>query len=196
MEDSLPVPPQAPLPELRNGLLVSYSISYREFDPMGKAVSGWHHMRISATQGAPSITLRHLKPSTQYSVMVQALTLAGAGPGATAPLCLTQEEGEFGKRPTGHILNSCISLGHCISLCLQLSPLHQRQQLTPRLLQSQDGQTPPQQVQSLVVITKEYFTLPQVYSYNVFHCGSRLNMYFDCILNHGRRSSRMKGWQK
>lgn len=70
---------------------------------MGKPVSGWHHTRVPATQEALSFILRNLKPSTKYGVMVQALTLAGIGPGANTPLCSTLDEGELRKWPTGYI---------------------------------------------------------------------------------------------
>lgn len=86
---------QPPQPELRNGLLLTYSVSYREYDPTVKNFRGWRHLRVSATREVSSVVLRNLNPSTKYGVMVQALTNAGIGPAATAPLCSTLDEGEL-----------------------------------------------------------------------------------------------------
>lgn len=90
--NSIRVTWRPPQPELRNGLLLTYSVSYREYDPTVRNFRGWRHLRMSATQEVPNIVLRNLKPSTQYGVMVQAVTNAGIGPAATAPLCSTLDE--------------------------------------------------------------------------------------------------------
>ncbi|XP_075889037.1 cell adhesion molecule DSCAML1-like [Nelusetta ayraudi] len=90
--NSIRVTWRPPQPELRNGLLLTYSISYREYDPTVKNFRGWRHLRVSATREASSVVLRNLNPSTKYGVMVQALTNAGIGPAATAPLCSTLDE--------------------------------------------------------------------------------------------------------
>ncbi|KAF3693822.1 Down syndrome cell adhesion molecule -like protein Precursor [Channa argus] len=76
-------PPRA---DLRNGVLRSYSISYRENDPVGRV---WQHQSISATRELESIVLTNLKPSTMYEVFIQAKTNAGIGPSSRASLCST-----------------------------------------------------------------------------------------------------------
>ncbi|XP_028315868.1 Down syndrome cell adhesion molecule-like isoform X2 [Gouania willdenowi] len=78
-----------PRPDLRNGILRSYSISYREFDPAGRHFGQWHHISVKAMQEIESLLLDKLKPSTMYGVLVQAKTHAGIGPASTAPLCST-----------------------------------------------------------------------------------------------------------
>ncbi|XP_069027541.1 cell adhesion molecule DSCAM-like isoform X1 [Embiotoca jacksoni] len=82
-------PPRA---ELRNGVLRSYSISYREFDPAGKQFKRWQHLSLTATHEVESVVLKNLKPSTEYGVIIQAKTNGGIGPASTAPLCSTPDE--------------------------------------------------------------------------------------------------------
>ncbi|XP_018531275.1 cell adhesion molecule DSCAML1 [Lates calcarifer] len=81
-----------PRPELRNGVLRSYSITYREYDPAGKQFKRWQHQSVTATRELESFTLTNLKPSTKYGVLVQAKTNAGTGPTSSAPLCSTLDE--------------------------------------------------------------------------------------------------------
>lgn len=88
---------QPPRPDLRNGVLRGYSISYREYDPSGRQFKRWQHHSVSATRELESITLSNLKPSTQYGVLVQAKTNAGIGPASTAPLCSTLDESKLGN---------------------------------------------------------------------------------------------------
>ncbi|TNM98701.1 hypothetical protein fugu_013265 [Takifugu bimaculatus] len=66
-----------PKPDLTNGVLRSYVISYREYD---KQFGRWQRLSVSATREVESIVLSNLKPSTQYGVLVQAKTNAGVGP--------------------------------------------------------------------------------------------------------------------
>ncbi|XP_030000529.1 Down syndrome cell adhesion molecule homolog isoform X2 [Sphaeramia orbicularis] len=82
-------PPRA---DLRNGVLRSYSLSYREYDPAGRHFKKWQHQSITATREVETLTLTNLKPSTKYGVLIQAKTNAGIGPAATAPLCTTHDE--------------------------------------------------------------------------------------------------------
>ncbi|XP_029021764.1 cell adhesion molecule DSCAM-like [Betta splendens] len=82
-------PPRA---ELRNGALQSYSIHYREYDPVGRAFRKWQHQSVVATQESESTVLLNLRPSTRYGVIIQARTSAGAGPASTASLCSTLDE--------------------------------------------------------------------------------------------------------
>ncbi|XP_047440371.1 protein sidekick-1-like [Mugil cephalus] len=82
-------PPRA---DLRNGVLRSYSISYREFDPVSQQFKQWHHRSVAATRDVESIVLNNLKPSAMYGVLIQAKTNAGIGPPTTAPFCSTLDE--------------------------------------------------------------------------------------------------------
>ncbi|XP_061541881.1 cell adhesion molecule DSCAML1-like [Phycodurus eques] len=82
-------PPRA---DLRNGILRSYSIRYIEYDPVGRHFKQWHHQSVTATQSQESLILSGLRPSTQYSVLVQAKTNAGIGPASSALLCSTLDE--------------------------------------------------------------------------------------------------------
>ncbi|XP_054649071.1 cell adhesion molecule DSCAML1-like [Dunckerocampus dactyliophorus] len=82
-------PPRA---DLRNGLLRSYSISYKEYDPAGRPSKRWQHQSVGATREEESLILNGLKPSTKYGVLIQALTNEGIGPASTAPLCSTFDE--------------------------------------------------------------------------------------------------------
>ncbi|KAI4819118.1 hypothetical protein KUCAC02_004395 [Chaenocephalus aceratus] len=81
-----------PRPELRNGVLRSYSISYREYDPAGRQFKRWQHLSVPATRELESIVLSNLKPSARYGVIIQAKTDAGIGPASNAPLCSTLDE--------------------------------------------------------------------------------------------------------
>ncbi|XP_071375955.1 protein sidekick-like [Centroberyx affinis] len=81
-----------PKTEQRNGVLRSYSISYREYDAAGRQFKKWHHQSLTATRELESIILGNLKPSTKYSVLIQAKTNAGIGPASAAPLCSTLDE--------------------------------------------------------------------------------------------------------
>ncbi|XP_077589069.1 cell adhesion molecule DSCAML1-like [Stigmatopora nigra] len=78
-----------PRTDLRNGVLQSYSVSYREYDPVGRHFQRWQRRIVPATGAQESLILTGLKPSSQYGVLVQAKTQAGIGPAATAPLCST-----------------------------------------------------------------------------------------------------------
>ncbi|XP_040903392.1 protein sidekick-1-like [Toxotes jaculatrix] len=82
-------PPRA---DLRNGVLRSYSISYREYDPAGRQFKMWQQQSVAARQEVETLILNNLKPSTNYGVLVQARTYAGTGPPSTAPLCSTLDE--------------------------------------------------------------------------------------------------------
>ncbi|XP_037636462.1 Down syndrome cell adhesion molecule-like protein 1 homolog isoform X2 [Sebastes umbrosus] len=75
-----------------NGVLQSYSIRYREYDPAGRHFKRWQYLSVTATREVESVVLSNLKPSTKYGVLVQALTSAGIGPASTAPLCSTLDE--------------------------------------------------------------------------------------------------------
>lgn len=85
---------QPPRPDLRNGVLRSYSISYREYDPNGKQFKRWQHLSVTATREVEIVTLINLKPSAFYGVLIQAKTNAGIGPASTAPLCSTLDDGK------------------------------------------------------------------------------------------------------
>lgn len=50
-----------------------------------------------ATQELESVILSNLKPSTKYSVLIQAKTNAGIGPASDAQLCSTLDEGKLGN---------------------------------------------------------------------------------------------------
>lgn len=89
---SIKVTWKPPRPDLRNGVLQSYSISYREYDPSGRQFKKWHHLSVTARRELESVILSNLKPSTKYGVLVQAKTNAGIGPASTAPLCSTLDE--------------------------------------------------------------------------------------------------------
>ncbi|XP_034454494.1 protein sidekick-1-like isoform X2 [Hippoglossus hippoglossus] len=89
---SIKVTWKPPSADLRNGVLQSYSISYREFDPVGMQFKRWQHKSVTATRELESIVLSNLKPSTKYGVIIQAKTKAGIGPASTAPLCATLDE--------------------------------------------------------------------------------------------------------
>nr|XP_033488472.1 Down syndrome cell adhesion molecule-like protein 1 homolog isoform X1 [Epinephelus lanceolatus] len=89
---SIKVDWKPPRLDQRNGVLQSYSISYREYDPAGKQFKKWQHMSVPATREQESIILSNLKPSAKYGIIIQARTNAGIGPASTAPFCSTLDE--------------------------------------------------------------------------------------------------------
>nr|XP_046261881.1 Down syndrome cell adhesion molecule homolog [Scatophagus argus] len=89
---SIKVTWKPPRPDLRNGVIRSYSISYREYDPEDRHFKMWQHRSVHATQEVESVVLSNLKPSTSYGVLIQAKTNAGIGPSSTAPLCSTLDD--------------------------------------------------------------------------------------------------------
>ncbi|XP_056294653.1 cell adhesion molecule DSCAM-like isoform X2 [Pseudoliparis swirei] len=89
---SIKVTWKPPRLDQRNGVLRSYSISYREYDSVGRQFKRWQHVSVTATQELESAILNNLKPSKKYGVIIQAKTNAGTGPASTAPLCSTLEE--------------------------------------------------------------------------------------------------------
>ncbi|XP_051936674.1 cell adhesion molecule DSCAML1-like [Hippocampus zosterae] len=78
-----------PRSDLRNGVIQSYSVSYREYDPVGRHFKWWQRQSVTATKPQESLILSGLRPSTQYSVLIKAQTNAGLGPASSAPLCST-----------------------------------------------------------------------------------------------------------
>ncbi|KAM7389649.1 hypothetical protein PAMP_023612 [Pampus punctatissimus] len=78
-----------PRSDLRNGVLRSYSIGYKEYALTGRQ---WKYQTVAATQELESFILSNLKPSTMYSVLIQAKTSAGTGPASTALHCQTMNE--------------------------------------------------------------------------------------------------------
>ncbi|XP_068444197.1 cell adhesion molecule DSCAM-like [Clinocottus analis] len=89
---SIKVTWKPPKLEHRNGVLRSYSISYREYDSAGRQFKRWQHASVTATRELESVILNNLKPSAKYGVIIQAKTNAGVGPASTAPLCSTLDE--------------------------------------------------------------------------------------------------------
>ncbi|XP_074529504.1 uncharacterized protein LOC141793063 isoform X2 [Halichoeres trimaculatus] len=98
--DSIIVTWKPPRPDLRNGVLRSYSVSYREYDPNGKQFRRWQHLSVTATGEVERVLLTNLKPSASYGVLVQARTNAGIGPASTAPLCSTLDEVRKASTPS------------------------------------------------------------------------------------------------
>lgn len=88
---------QPPRADLRNGVLRTYSINYREYDPVDREFKKLQHQSVMATREIERIILTNLKPSTKYEVIIQAKTNAGVGPASTAPLCSTLDEGKLGN---------------------------------------------------------------------------------------------------
>ncbi|KAK5623978.1 hypothetical protein CRENBAI_023748 [Crenichthys baileyi] len=78
--------------ELRNGVLRSYIISYREYDHVALQFQKLQQLSVTATRDEESTILTNLNPSTQYSVLVQAKTNAGAGPASATSFCSTLDE--------------------------------------------------------------------------------------------------------
>ncbi|XP_028445419.1 Down syndrome cell adhesion molecule-like protein 1 homolog isoform X1 [Perca flavescens] len=89
---SIKVTWKPPRLDQRNGVLRSYSISYREYDSTGSQFKRWQHVSVTATRELESVILSNLKPSARYGVIIQAKTNAGIGPPSTAPLCSTLDE--------------------------------------------------------------------------------------------------------
>ncbi|KAL6117755.1 uncharacterized protein ACO6RY_15478 [Pungitius sinensis] len=89
---SIQVTWKPPRLDQRNGVLRSYSVSYREYDAAGRQFKRWQHLSVTATRELESVVLSNLRPSTPYGVIVQAKTNAGVGPASTAPLCSTLDE--------------------------------------------------------------------------------------------------------
>ncbi|XP_041847147.1 Down syndrome cell adhesion molecule homolog isoform X2 [Melanotaenia boesemani] len=90
--NSIRVSWKPPKVEDRNGVLQSYRISYREYDPLAKLLQRWEHLSVPFTGELESTILMNLNPSTKYSVSIQAKTKAGIGPASIAPPCSTLEE--------------------------------------------------------------------------------------------------------
>ncbi|XP_056457059.1 cell adhesion molecule DSCAM-like isoform X2 [Gadus chalcogrammus] len=88
---SLRVTWKPPRMELRNGVLRGYVISYREYISATR-LGKWLHQTVSSTADPGSKVLNYLRPATQYSVLIDAMTMAGRGPAFTAPLCSTLAE--------------------------------------------------------------------------------------------------------
>ncbi|CAJ1058615.1 Down syndrome cell adhesion molecule-like protein 1 homolog isoform X2 [Xyrichtys novacula] len=97
---SIKVSWKPPRPDQRNGVLRSYSISYREYDPDGRQFKRWQHLSVTATREVESVLLSNLKPSAFYGVLIQAKTNAGIGPASTAPLCSTLNEVQKTSTPS------------------------------------------------------------------------------------------------
>ncbi|XP_072251970.1 uncharacterized protein [Leuresthes tenuis] len=98
-------PPRA---DLRNGVVRSYAINYREYESVGVPVHGWKRLTVTATQELESFILNNLKPSTKYRVLIQANTNAGTGPGSAAPLCSTLDEVQGTTVPTSTVVTMWI----------------------------------------------------------------------------------------
>ncbi|XP_077434250.1 uncharacterized protein LOC144059189 [Vanacampus margaritifer] len=81
-----------PRTDLRNGVIRSYTVRYREYDPVGRHFKWWQRQTVLATGPQESLILSGLRPSTQYGVLIQANNNAGIGPASTAPLCSTLAE--------------------------------------------------------------------------------------------------------
>lgn len=96
---SIKVTWKAPRSDLRNGVLRSYRISYREFDPTDRHFRQWQYATVNAVWETQSYILTNLKPSTKYGVLVQARTNAGIGPPSTAPFCTTLDEAQTTSAP-------------------------------------------------------------------------------------------------
>lgn len=96
---------KAPRSDLRNGVLRSYRISYREYDPVDRHFRQWHYATTNAAWETQSYILTNLKPSTRYGILVQARTSAGIGPASTAPLCSTLDEAQTTKEPSAETIS-------------------------------------------------------------------------------------------
>ncbi|XP_027865585.1 Down syndrome cell adhesion molecule-like protein 1 homolog isoform X1 [Xiphophorus couchianus] len=90
--DSIQVTWKPPKVELRNGVLRSYIVNYREFDPAAQQLPKWQQLTVTAMSEGQSIILTHRKPSTQYTVQVQAKTNAGKGPFSAPAFCTTLDK--------------------------------------------------------------------------------------------------------
>ncbi|XP_029918035.1 Down syndrome cell adhesion molecule-like protein 1 homolog [Myripristis murdjan] len=89
---SIQVTWKPPKTDLRNGVLRSYSLSYREYDPESRQFRRSQHHSVTATRELESVTLHNLKPSTQYSMLIQAKTNGGLGPPSNPVACTTLNE--------------------------------------------------------------------------------------------------------
>ncbi|KAM6953770.1 cell adhesion molecule DSCAM-like [Aplochiton taeniatus] len=78
--------------DLRNGVISSYSISYRGVDVATRQYQRWHRLVVTATGERETAHLDNLRPSTKYSVVIQAKNNAGIGPATLTELCSTLEE--------------------------------------------------------------------------------------------------------
>ncbi|XP_008418307.1 protein sidekick-1-like isoform X2 [Poecilia reticulata] len=90
--DCIQVTWKPPKVELRNGVLRSYIINFREYDPAAQQLPKWQQLTVTAMSEGQRISLTHLKPSTQYSVQVQAKTNAGKGPFSAPAFCTTLDK--------------------------------------------------------------------------------------------------------
>ncbi|XP_061582237.1 cell adhesion molecule DSCAM-like [Cololabis saira] len=90
--DTIRVTWKPPRADLTNGILLSYKVTYREYDADARKFKGWQAIIKKAMHEVESHILRNLKPSTEYAVLVQAMTNAGIGPASSAPLCSTLDE--------------------------------------------------------------------------------------------------------
>lgn len=78
-----------PLPLMRNGIIVGYTVFYRETNLLPDA----GYLSVSTT--ASSVTLANLTVSTEYSVKVVAFTSAGMGHESEVKTVVTQEGGSL-----------------------------------------------------------------------------------------------------
>ncbi|XP_016525129.1 Down syndrome cell adhesion molecule-like isoform X4 [Poecilia formosa] len=90
--DCIQVTWKPPKVELRNGVLRSYVVNYREYDPAAQQLPKWQQLTVAAMSEGQSVNLTHLKTSTQYSVQVQAKTNAGKGPFSAPAFCTTLDK--------------------------------------------------------------------------------------------------------
>ncbi|KAM6923986.1 cell adhesion molecule DSCAM-like [Xenentodon cancila] len=90
--DSIRVTWKPPRADLRNGVLRSYRVTYREYDAVAQQFKKWQTISVKAMHEVESVILRNLEPSSEYGVLVQAITNGGVGPASTAPLCSTLDE--------------------------------------------------------------------------------------------------------
>ncbi|XP_055015331.1 cell adhesion molecule DSCAML1-like isoform X2 [Boleophthalmus pectinirostris] len=97
---SIKVTWKAPSPDVRNGIIRSYRISYREYDPVDRQYRQWQYASVIATGESQSYILTNLKSATRYGFLVQARTSAGIGPAYTTSLCATLEEVQTTTAPT------------------------------------------------------------------------------------------------
>ena len=76
-----------PLPLMRNGIIVGYTVFYRKSERLPDA--GY----LSLNTTTSSVTLANLTVFTEYSVKVAASTRAGMGEGSDVKKVVTQEGG-------------------------------------------------------------------------------------------------------
>ncbi|KAM9740776.1 uncharacterized protein ACNS7B_012105 isoform 1-T1 [Menidia menidia] len=89
---SIKVTWKPPKPDLRNGVIRSYIVDYKEYKSGGDLSKQWMRLTVTATRQLESAILKNLKPSTKYAVLIKATTTAGVSPASTAPLCPTLDE--------------------------------------------------------------------------------------------------------